>query len=104
MDNKAALATQQIYPHSFESSGSFTISSGAHSITFLIGTDLLEPYFVANPVSQADFDSFSSHINTAQPGTLTLRDYISSSATINLSASGTDEYEGVTDSATVTVD
>ena len=73
-----------------------------------ISSDDDEPY-VWRPANIADLTQFYADLGANFPflgfvGTLILRDYtLPLSGTINLSASGPDEFAGVTDSATVTV-
>lgn len=89
----------------FETSGSIELIFGNMKlIKALNSSDIVEPYnlVLGNPGIQ-----FYNAVNVAsdRTATLILRDYVppAQPIPINLSASGPDEYSGVTDSATVSV-
>ena len=89
----------------FESNGSITLTLGLGE-TFtanLDGADMAEPYDLT-PDNSDDVAAVWAAMVDEFTGTLILRDYDAfPSGPISLSASGPDEYAGVTDSATVTV-
>lgn len=87
----------------FETSGSVQYTVGSSSWLFEMGgLDLTEPY-IWTPSNSSDVSALYDAIAAPVAATLTLRDYAVGTAIISLSASGPDEYSGVTGSATVTV-
>ena len=103
-NTQTGTADREDLSDAFEASGSVAFTIGASTWLFPIaGADTAEPYWW-EPANQADVEAFRTAIlSAAIAGTITIRDYVPADATISLSASGPDEYSGVTGSATVSV-
>ena len=91
----------------FEQNGVLVLE--AHDLELTVALDGLDPFepYEFEPSNSAEVTTFVNALipqpNDSVPAILTLRNYMLISGTINLSASGPDEYDGVTGSATVTV-
>ena len=102
----------------FENSGSIELSAGGRNLLFAVmdgtplGTGRMEPYtwFTVDPMQQEFIDTATfwrtNFDDMMLPAVLTIREYdprTLPSGSINLSASGPSEYDGVTASAMATV-